>query len=371
MHIIFYSHVFLPIIGGIQTSTVQYAQGLIELGHRVTVVSETPAEPAYDKQFNFPVVRLDPQVADWDSLLADADAILSNGFSLKHLRAWRKSKIPFGWIHQMLMGDPRLRFTSFGIKLWFRYYFRKWATRYGHFNVCVSGFMKDHVKAKNGVVVYNPVGPQFEKSDAPADGPIRYFGRMWNAKGIYNIIEAVKICRDKGFEIPVEFIGDGQDKDEAIQIASKLGVMDLCTFLPFVQGEALVKGIQSSKYILVPTIIQEPFGLAAAEPMACGKCVVGSKGGGLGEILEGVCPTFEGGKADELAAIMLDLHHHPEKIAHYEKLGYESAHRFRRDVICKQYEEILLKAIEANAHRRKKPAQTEEPVPQTQQADYK
>src|SRR5438128_2737314 len=106
MRICLYSNFFLPQIGGTEIASRTLAEGWAAMGHVVTVVTNTPAGAFDDGCFPFPVVR-DPTREQWRSLLSGSDLLVSNGCSVRHLRAWRAGDTPFGWIHGMILGDPR------------------------------------------------------------------------------------------------------------------------------------------------------------------------------------------------------------------------------------------------------------------------
>ncbi len=343
MKICLYSHVFLPRVGGVQTSSHQLAEGLTDLGHCVTIVTEIPADPDYDRQFPFKVVRItDPD--GWPAILKEHDILVSNGFSLKYLWKWRRGKIPFGWIHAMALGSPKITDSVFW---YFRYQSRRMALSFGDFNICVSQWMKQHIKKSSAVVLPNALDPIFQPPAEPVPiGKVAYFGRMWLGKGLATLVDAMKICRQAGREVPVDFWGEGTHQGIVEQQARDLGVSDLATFHPFLRGPALVQAIQQAKFVVVPTIVCETFGLVAAEAMACGRCVIGSKDGGMRELLEGVCPIFDNGNAQQLADCMIDLLDHPEDLRRREALALERSKLYSRDRVCRQYADFFQSVVD-------------------------
>jgi N-acetyl-alpha-D-glucosaminyl L-malate synthase BshA len=78
-------------------------------------------------------------------------------------------------------------------------------------------------------------------------------------------------------------VGDGPDREELERQASEYALGDDVVFLG--EQEDLVALLSISDLFLLPSI-QESFGLAALEAMACGVPVVASKVGGLPEIIE-------------------------------------------------------------------------------------
>src|SRR5262249_11258389 len=78
-------------------------------------------------------------------------------------------------------------------------------------------------------------------------------------------------------------VGDGPDLDAAVRTAKGLGVSDDVTFLG--EQDVVVPLLSVSDVFLLPSM-QESFGLAALEAMACEVAVVASRVGGLPEVIE-------------------------------------------------------------------------------------
>ncbi len=107
-------------------------------------------------------------------------------------------------------------------------------------------------------------------------------------------------------------IGDGPDRSLAERLAEELGFPDRTSFLGNVASIETILPI--GKIFLLPSDA-ESFGLAALEAMACGVPVIGTRAGGLPEVVESgvngfLCPV---GDVDGMADAALALIRDPEK----------------------------------------------------------
>ncbi len=121
--------------------------------------------------------------------------------------------------------------------------------------------------------------------------------RLAPEKGIDVAIEA---CRIAGMDLVIA--GEGPER-AALQAQ---GAGDRVRFLGQVSADALAGLRGAAAIALVPSRSAETFGLAAAEAMACGLPVAGSRVGALGELLEpdALVPA---GDASALAAAITQL----------------------------------------------------------------
>jgi glycosyltransferase involved in cell wall biosynthesis len=346
MNICIYSNFFLPRIGGVERATVSLADGWRALGHDVVVITSTPAEGFDDRQFNFRVVR-PPLHGVWKSVLPTCDVLVSNGASYQHLRHWRKAGIPFGWIHCMLMLSHKSPFAYISANV------RRAITRLGDFNICVSHFMKRHIGNPNAVVIYNPVDPAFRPlPEVPRSDRYLFYGRIWKPKGMDILLRAIAEARAKGIDLPTDFVGEGPDLEATRALASQLGLDNLVRFFPAQGGETLVRTVNAAKLVVAPANWDEPFGLVAIEAMACGRCIVGTRAGGLQEILDGYAPMVPPGDPAALAEALIDLHTHPEKIAACEAQSLQRAADFQRPQLCQEYIQVFERHLRPQRLRR-------------------
>jgi len=109
-------------------------------------------------------------------------------------------------------------------------------------------------------------------------------GRLEAPKGGETLVRAFAEAFPGGKETLL-FAGEGSFRDALRRETEALGLADRCAFLGRLAHEAVSGFLRSVDALAVPTLHAEPFGLVAVEAAACGRPVVASAIGGLGEIV--------------------------------------------------------------------------------------
>jgi glycogen synthase len=134
-------------------------------------------------------------------------------------------------------------------------------------------------------VIYNGMQIEDARTVVSNDG-ILAVGRMVPKKGFDVLLRAFAECRRATKTLRLNLIGDGPERGALESLAHELGLIDCVAFLGSQDHEAVVRTMQTSQFVVVPSR-DEPFGLVALEAMAVGKPVVATPVGGLPEVLEG------------------------------------------------------------------------------------
>jgi len=111
--------------------------------------------------------------------------------------------------------------------------------------------------------------------------------RLTIQKGLGNLVRALARAVEKYDRIVLLLAGDGEQRDELIQLASDLGISDKVFFTGFVRGKQWRDAYIVSD-IFVLSSISEPFGLTALEAAHHDNALIITKQSGVGEVLHSI-----------------------------------------------------------------------------------
>jgi glycosyltransferase involved in cell wall biosynthesis len=109
-------------------------------------------------------------------------------------------------------------------------------------------------------------------------------GRFTVQKGLHNLMRAAAMAISKNSKLIFLFAGDGEERDELINLAADLGISKNVIFTGFIRGKKL-RDIYSISDIFVMSSISEPFGLTALEAAHHGDVLILTKQSGVSEII--------------------------------------------------------------------------------------
>ncbi|MFH1597742.1 MAG: glycosyltransferase family 4 protein [Patescibacteria group bacterium] len=108
-----------------------------------------------------------------------------------------------------------------------------------------------------------------------------YLGRLSVEKGVYDLLRAwVKVNPN----LKLKVVGAGPEEEKLIQLRDKLQ-LDNVEFTGFKTGQDLANIMRNCLFTVVPSICYENCPLSLLESMAYGKAVIGSRLGGIPEII--------------------------------------------------------------------------------------
>ncbi len=171
--------------------------------------------------------------------------------------------------------------------------------------IAVSQATKDIIVSKYDIpedkidVVYNSLDEDFIKSAYTYDDEdykyldsmkkmgytiVSTVGRFTVQKGLVNLMRAAARAISKNPKLIFVFAGDGEQKQELLELSAKFGISKNVVFTGFVRGKKLRDVYQVSD-IFVMSSISEPFGLTALEAAHHGDVLIITKQSGVSEVI--------------------------------------------------------------------------------------
>ena len=288
--IIISTYTFLPDIGGVATNSLTIAEAFQKKGYDVTVVTLTKHASSIDKRIK--VIR-NPSLFLLLKLYYSADWILLANLSLK--LCWPLALLSKNTALQHHSSSAFVKNKTNSFKaLLKRAIENKVINKSIHF--VNSGFtMKDGGGFFNNLKVYITY-PIMQKTSVIKESADTYenrkdaifVGRLEPEKGVDFLYNNLEVINNSLGVNNFTFIGDGS-------LLNDLNKKNIGNFVikGAVELDAVYKFMQGAKFVLVPSIWQEPFGMVAAEALASGAVVITSDRGGLPEAVGEVAEQFE------------------------------------------------------------------------------
>lgn len=209
-----------------------------------------------------------------------------------------------------------------------------------------AGFSENKI-----IVIPNLVKIPKVKADPEQGKYIAFAGRISPEKGIYTLLQCARIT---GF--PVRVAGDYSKMPDIINKASAN-----VSFLGHLDRDQLNNFYRQAKFLVIPSILWESFGLVIIDAMSYGLPVVASRIAGPAEIVEdGVTGLlFRPGNPTDLAEKIRNLWTHPDLCRQMGQAGREKAIReYSEDVYYKRIMAVYKKAIEINNEQKSSKAKS-------------
>lgn len=297
MKILVFSHAFYPSIGGIETVSEVLSDSFVKQGHEVILITSTVEIGI--RKFQFPVIR-NPGIISLIKLIRQSDVILENNpcirMSWVNLLIWKPMITA---LHTWIGQNPnRPSFKDRQKKNWLLISKKL---------IACSTALKNSIST-DVIVIGNPYdsGKFRRKPDIQKDKDFIFLGRLVSDKGVEIAINAFKLFIDNNVNsnTSLTIVGTGNELINLKQVVKGYGLENKVVFTGSLQGEALVDKLNEHKYLLVPSLWDEPFGIVVLEGMACGCIPIVSDGGGLPEAVGNAGLIFKKGDPNELYKAM-------------------------------------------------------------------
>jgi glycosyltransferase involved in cell wall biosynthesis len=189
-------------------------------------------------------------------------------------------------------------------------YLNKWLHKYDtiRYFICPSMFsLTKH--AENGIPrdrllhIRNFVNFAIHKPQYEDGGYALFVGRLSKEKGILTLLTAVE-----RLDVPVRIVGDGPLKAEYEDFVAK-HKMNHVTFEGYKSGDDLQQLYENAAFLVLPSECYENAPMTILEAYAYGKPVIGSRMGGIPEMIDGqkTGMLFDMGEPGQLAECIENL----------------------------------------------------------------
>lgn len=153
--------------------------------------------------------------------------------------------------------------------------------------------------------------------------------RLERGKGVQVAIQALPRISDVvGEKVVLLIVGQGRYREQLGRLVRRERLSSQVFFCGFVPHQELPAFYNASDLFLMPTLMEEAFGLTLAEAMACGKPVVASHVGGIPTIVNDEDMLFRPGDVEELSKKVT-------KILANESLTTRLGHQARATICAK------------------------------------
>lgn len=351
MKILFLSHNFYPYIGGIEANSDILSRAFFKAGHAVRVLTWTKFSG--ENTFPFPILR-NPSVPQllkehqWADVVFENNPCLRlawpnlifNHTSVIALNTWVSRIDGETGVHGKIGLQDRLKF------LWF-----KRAAKV----IAVSDAIRKH-SFPQAIVIGNPyqsdvfkIIPNIIKSEG-----FVFLGRLVSNKGADEAIKAIQqlIAIDKKehfltFRPTLTIIGDGPEKPKLEKMAADLGITAYVKFVGPLRGNDIAVCLNKHRYILVPSLWEEPFGNVVLEGMACGCLPIVSDGGGLPDAIGNAGISFKRGDTDAMVMSIKKILEQPELEQQLRNAVKNHLAKHYPDIVSQRYLELIEKAAKS------------------------
>jgi len=167
---------------------------------------------------------------------------------------------------------------------------------------------------------------------------VSYIGRLSPEKGVADLLEAMAILRDRSRLTPqLLVVGDGRQRAELVRLADSLGLQAQITWVGMKKNHELAPYYNAADIACVPSHM-EGVPNTALEAMACGIPVVGTRVGGIPEVLTDatgllVDPSQPKQLAAALATALSRTWDRPAIVAHSQQYSWAKNARTLSDLL--------------------------------------
>ncbi len=290
MHILIFSTVFYPVLGGIENLTLNLSKEFVKNGHQVKVIT-------YQKQ-NEPLADIEvyyaPSFIKTAKLFLWCHVYYMPNISLKGVwpllinprKRWIISQNDFSLTkRKSLLSLTKLFLLRFTTK-----------------NISVSKSVAASLKTPSEII-YNCYDDDVFKLQNTGERTLDFVfvGRLVSQKGCDTLIKA---CYNLQQPFTLTIVGDGPEMKKLKRLAQKLNLTNQITFAGTLDSVKIAEILNQHKVLVIPSNGKEGFGIVVLEGLACGCRIIAAEAGGLTESVGEFGRLFQSGNVEQLNLLL-------------------------------------------------------------------
>jgi glycosyltransferase involved in cell wall biosynthesis len=181
----------------------------------------------------------------------------------------------------------------------------------------------------------------------PSKRQLLYVGRLEHVKGVDVLLRAMPAVVKAVPGVHLHVVGDGASRARLEAFVAQQQLQSRVTFCGWLKGQAVNDKYRQSTAVVIPSVWPENLPTVCIEALATGRLVIGSRTGGIPELVQdGVTGRIvPPGDADALAAAIVDLLSQPN-LAAASNACAASAQRFAIRSFIERLEDEYQMAVE-------------------------
>lgn len=222
-HVVFFSRLYYPHVGGIEKHVYKISQELLKRGYSISIITETfkagqKKEETIEgvKIFRIPVHAVSEKHKKWViwKWLKRHSSIFQNA-EILHIHDVFYWYIPF----IVRKNKPQIHITFHGYEsdnpTISAILQRKLATHIARTTIHIGGFMQKWYHVKPTAILYGAADDVVKNQIEERNHKAIYLGRLKEDVGIMTYLHGLKILKDSGLTITLDIYGDGPKRQDA------------------------------------------------------------------------------------------------------------------------------------------------------------
>lgn len=330
---------FHPNVGGVETIADILAREWMRAGVQVAVSTDVPCVAGQQKPFPFPV-HYTPSGFTLLRLARWADIIVQMNVSLKAIWPLVLLRRPFVAVHHGFYICDRSGRRDWRERLKLRIAHNASA------NIAVSRAVARVMGVDCDIIPNAYDDSVFNTLDATRKpGSLIFVGRLVSDKGADLLLAALERLRKQKIKPALTIVGDGPERTALEKTLMEMALADQVRFTGQLGQSQVAAELREHEIIVVPSLVEESFGIVALEGAACGCVVVGADAGGLPEAIGPTGLTFRRGNVADLAEKLAFLLTHPEKRERFRAAAPVYLEKHRPAYVTDQYLQVFRRVL--------------------------